>query len=386
MSKIGMLKRHVLPYLPYAAIYVIIFRVSAMLGLLPYPDWLVALVGTVILFGVVWHKKKHAKKWRRDEEYGSARWGNSKDIAPYVSPKPEENILLTATESLTMESRPKNPKFARNKNVLVIGGSGSGKTRFFVKPNLLQAHSSYVLTDPKATLVEECGAFFQRNKYRIKILNTIDFSQSMGYNPFHYIRNEADILTLVNAFISNTDGEEKGGGGFWKKAETLLYTALIAYLYYEAPPSEQNFGVLCEYISSMEVRENDESFENAVDKVFKILEKEKPKSFAVRQYKRFKLGAGKTLKSVLISCAARLAPFDVQEVRDLLAKDELELDTLGDEKTVLFVIVSDTNPTFNFIPAMMYSQLFNTLCDKAGKCEGGRLKVHVRCILENSYR
>ena len=292
MKITGVLKRYVLPTLPYAFIFYIIYRTHAMLGLLPYPDWQIALAGTAILYGVVYYKKKNAKKWRRDEEYGSARWGTAKDIQPYIDPVPENNIILTATESLTMNSRPKNPKYARNKNILVIGGSGSGKTRFFCKPNLMQLHSSFVVTDPKGTQVLECGKLFQRNKYRIKILNTIDFSKSMRYNPFMYIRNETDILTLVNTFISNTQGQGKGGDDFWLKSETLLYTALIAYLYYEAPPSEQHFGTLCEYINSMEVREDDDTFENAVDLIFKALEAEQPNHFAVRQYKKFKLAAG----------------------------------------------------------------------------------------------
>ncbi len=332
-------------------------------------------------------KKQNAKKYRKDVEYGSARWGKQNDIAPYMDAKPENNIILTQSEGLTMNPRPANPKYARNKNMLVIGGSGSGKTRFVLKPNLMQCRSkdfpvSFVVTDPKGQLVIEAGKLFQRNGYRIKILNTIDFKRSMRYNPFFYIRSETDILTLVNTFISNTKGEGKGGDDFWLKAETLLYTAFIAYLYYEAPAEEQHFGTLCEYINAMEVREDQEDFKNAVDLIFEELEQEKPGSFAVRQYKKYKLAAGKTAKSILISCAARLAPFDIQSVRELLAVDELELGTLGDEKTALFVIISDTNPVFNFIPAMMYTQMFDTLCNKAGESEGGRLKVHVRCILD----
>lgn len=345
-------------------------------------DLLVGAAGAAIIYAVVRSKKKNAKKYRKDVEYGSARWGTEKDIKPYIDPVPEQNIILTATESLTMNSRPKQPKYARNKNVLVIGGSGSGKTRFFCKPNLMQLHSSYVCTDPKGQILVECGKLFQRNNYRIKVLNTIDFNKSMRFNPFAYIKNETDILTLVKTFIANTTGEQKGGDGFWEKAEILLYTALIAYLYFEAPPEEQHFGTLCDFINSMEVREEDDQFENAVDLIFKALAEEKPGCFAVRQYQKYKLAAGKTAKSILISCAARLAPFDIQAVRDLLSVDELELDTLGDEKTALFVIISDTNPAFNFIPAMMYSMMFNTLCDKAGASEGGRLKVHVRCILD----
>lgn len=378
----GRLKHYLLPFLPYVFIFYTLWRVHDMLGLLPYPDWLVALMGTAALYLVVYVRKKNAKNFRKNAEYGSARWGTAKDIKPYIDPVPRNNIILTATESLTMNSRPKNPKYARNKNVLVIGGSGSGKTRFFAKPNLMQMHSSYVVTDPKGQILIECGKLLQKNGYRIKILNTIQFSQSMKYNPFAYLRDEKDILTLVNTFIANTKGEGKGGDDFWEKSETLLYTALIAYIFYEAPPREHHFGTLCDFISAMEVRENDETFENAIDKIFKMLAKEKPNCFAVRQYKKYKLAAGKTAKSILISCAARLAVFDIQQVRDLLAYDELELDTLGDEKTALFVIISDTNPTFNFIPAIMYSQMFNLLCDKAGESEGGRLKIHVRCILD----
>ena len=403
------LRKYVLPYLPYVFIFWFADKLGMAYRLAPGNNLTVKLIGALntlgaamqsplpsfepfdlcvgavaaaIIYLVVRHKKKNAKKYRRDAEYGSARWGTEKDILPYVDPVPDQNIILTATESLTMNGRPKNPKHARNKNVLVIGGSGSGKTRFFVKPNLCQMHSSYVITDPKGQLAIEVGKLLQRNGYRIKILNTIDFSKSMKYNPFSYIRSETDILTLVNTFISNTQGEQKGGDPFWTKAEILLFTAIIAYLYYEAPVDEQHFGTLCEYINAMEVREDQADFKNAVDVVFDALEKEKPNSFAVRQYKKFCLAAGKTAKSILISCAARLAPFDIQAVRDLLAVDELELGTLGDEKTALFVIVSDTNPTFNFIPAMMYSQMFNPLCDRAGECEGGRLKVHVRCILD----
>jgi type IV secretion system protein VirD4 len=403
------LRKYVLPYLPYVFIFWfadklgmayrlspgnnLLMKLLSLLNTLgevmanPLPsfdpfDLFVGAAGAGIVYLAVWSKKKNAKKFRRDAEYGSARWGSSKDIQPYIDPIPDNNIILTATESLTMNGRPKNPKFARNKNVLVIGGSGSGKTRFFAKPNLMQLHSSYICTDPKGQLVVEVGRLFQRNKYRIKILNTIDFSKSMRYNPFAYVRGETDILTLVNTFISNTQGEQKGGDPFWLKAETLLFTALIAYLYYEAPVDEQHFGTLCEYINAMEVREDQADFKNAVDLIFEELEQEKPQSFAVRQYKKYRLAAGKTARSILISCAARLAPFDIQAVRDLLAVDELELGTLGDEKTALFVIISDTNPTFNFIPAMMYTQMFDTLCNRAGECKGGRLKVHVRCVLD----
>lgn len=358
----GKLKKYVLPNLPYVMIFIVIMRVHAMLRFLPYPDWLIGLAGTAILYGVVYSRKKNAKKYRKNVEYGSARWGTEKDIRPYIDPMPEQNIILTATESLTMNSRPKQPKYARNKNVMVIGGSGSGKTRFFVKPNLMQLHSSYVCTDPKGQILVECGRLMERAGYRIKVLNTINFSRSMKYNPFAYIRNETDILTLVTTFITNTKGESKGGDDFWVKAESLLYAALIAYIHFEAPPEDQHFGTLCNFIGAMEVREDDDQFENAVDLIFKALEAEKPNCFAVRQYKKYKLAAGKTAKSILISCAARLAPFDIQEVRDLLSYDELALDTIGDEKTAMFVIISDTNPTFNFIPAIMYSQLFKDIC------------------------
>ena len=348
---------------------------------LPF-DLLVGAAGVGIIYMVVQSKKKKAKKFRNDIEYGSARWGEPKDIAPYIDSKFENNVILTETESLTMNPRPKNPKFARNKNVLVIGGSGSGKTRFVLKPNLLQAHSSYVFTDPKGDVILECGKFLQHKGYRIKIFNTINFEKSMRYNPFAYLKNETDILTLVNTFVSNTKGEGKGGDDFWVKAETLLYTALIAYIFYEAPIEEQNFGTLVEFINAMEIREDDDEFKNAVDLMFDALEEEKPGHFAVRQYKKFKLAAGKTSKSILISCAARLAVFDIEQVREVLSYDELEIDTIGDEKTALFVIVSDTNPTFNFIVAIMYSQMFNLLCDKASELEGGRLPVHVRFLLD----
>ena len=333
---------------------------------------------------VVYVRGKNAKKYRKDVEYGSARWGNAEDIKPYVDPKPDNNVILTATESLTMNSRPKNPKTARNKNVLVVGGSGSGKTRFWLKPNLMQIHSSYVITDPKGTLALECGKMLQRNGYKIKILNTINFSKSMRYNPFAYIRSEKDILKLVTTLIANTKGDGKSGDDFWQKAETLLYTALIGYIYYEAPVEEQNFSTLIEFINAMEVREDDEEFKNPVDLMFDELESKNPRHFAVRQYKKYKLAAGKTAKSILISCGARLAPFDIQELRDLTEYDELELDTLGDRKTALFIIISDTDDTFNFMASMCYTQLFNFLCDKADDVYGGRLPVHVRCLIDEA--
>ena len=332
---------------------------------------------------ILWQKKKNAKKFREGKEYGSARWGNQKDIEPYIDKDFQNNVILTQTEFLTMNSRPKNPKYARNKNVLVIGGSGSGKTRFFIKPNLMQMHSSYVVTDPKGTLIIECGKMLERNNYSIKVLNTINFKKSMKYNPFAYLRSEKDILKLVQTIIANTKGEgEKSSEDFWVKAEKLYYTALIGYIYYEAPKEEQNFTTLLAMIDASEVREEDENFKNAVDYMFEALEKEKPNHFAVKQYKKYKLAAGKTAKSILISCGARLAPFDIQELRDLMSEDELELDMLGDRKTALFVIISDTDDTFNFVVAMMYSQLFNLLCDRADDVYGGRLPIHVRCLLD----
>lgn len=332
---------------------------------------------------ILWQKKKNAKKYREGKEYGSARWGTAKDIEPYIDKDFKNNIILTQTESLTMNSRPKNPKYARNKNVLVIGGSGSGKTRFFIKPNLMQMHSSYVVTDPKGTLIIECGKMLERNNYSIKVLNTINFKKSMKYNPFAYLRSEKDILKLVQTIIANTKGEgEKSTEDFWVKAEKLYYTALIGYIYYEAPKEEQNFTTLLAMIDASEVREEDENFKNAVDYMFEALEKEKPNHFAVKQYKKYKLAAGKTAKSILISCGARLAPFDIEELRDLMSEDELELDMLGDRKTALFVIISDTDDTFNFVVAMMYSQLFNLLCDRADDVYGGRLPIHVRCLLD----
>ncbi|HGD5269512.1 MAG: type IV secretory system conjugative DNA transfer family protein [Peptostreptococcus sp.] len=341
------------------------------------------LILSVVIKLILIQKKKKAKKFREGREYGSARWGNEKDIEPYIDKKFENNVLLTQTERLTMNNRPKNPKYARNKNVLVIGGSGSGKTRFFVKPNLMQMHSSYVVTDPKGTLVLECGKMLERNGYEIKILNTINFKKSMRYNPFAYLKSEKDILKLVQTIIANTKGEgEKSTEDFWVKAEKLYYTALIGYIFYEAPKEEQNFTTLLAMIDASEVREEDENFKNAVDYMFEALEKEKPNHFAVKQYKKYKLAAGKTAKSILISCGARLAPFDIEELSDLMKEDELELDTLGEKKTALFVIISDTDDTFNFVVSIMYSQLFNLLCDKADDEYGGRLPVHVRCLLD----
>ena len=323
----------------------------------------------------VYLKSKNAKKYRHGSEYGSARWGNAKDIEPYVAPKFEDNIILTQTERLTMSSRPKDPKTARNKNVLIVGGSGSGKTRFWIKPNLLQMHSSYVLTDPKGTTVLEVGNAFVKKGYRIKIFNTINFKKSMHYNPFVYIHSEKDILKLVTTLMTNTRGEGKGGDPFWDKAEKLLLTSLVAYIHYEAPEEEQNFATLLEFLNIMEVREDDEEFQNPVDLMFEDLAKEKPDHFAVRQYRLYKLAAGKTAKSILISCGARLAPFDIAELREITAYDELELDTLGDRKTALFLIMSDTDSTFNFLISMVYTQLFNLLCEKADDVYGGRLPV-----------
>lgn len=345
-------------------------------------DLLAGAIGTAAVYATAYVKKKNARKWRKDKEYGSARWGTSADIKPYMDEKPEQNIILTATEGLTMNSRPKKPKYARNKNVLIVGGSGAGKTRFWLKPNLMQLHSSYVITDPKGTLILECGKLLQKNGYRIKILNTIDFKKSMHYNPFAYIRSEKDILKLVTALIANTKGEGKSGDDFWVKAETLLYCALIGYIHYEAPDEERNLNTLVEMINAMEVREDDESFKNAVDFIFDALEEREPQHFAVRQYKKYKLAAGKTAKSILISCGARLAPFDIKEMRELVAYDEMELDTLGDRKTALFVIISDTDDSFSFVAALLYSQMFNLLCDKADNEYGGRLPVHVRCLLD----
>lgn len=368
-------------------------------------DWLIGLGGAVIVRLAVYMKGKNAKKYRKDVEYGSARWGNKTDIAPFMDPKPENNIILTQTEGLMMSGRPKNPAHARNKNVLVVGGSGSGKTRFFIKPNLMQLHSSYVVTDPKGTVLIEVGKLLNRgspklNKdgkpvrdkngkivyepYKIKVFNTINFSKSMHYNPFAYIHNEKDILKLVTVLIANTKGEGKSGDDFWVKAETLLYTALIGYIYYEAPSNEQNFSTLVEMINAMEVREDDETFKNAVDLLFDALEQKDPDHFALRQYKKYKLAAGKTAKSILISCGARLAPFDIKEVREITMYDELELDLVGDRKTALFFIISDTDATFNFLVSMAYTQLFNLLCERADDRYGGRLPVHVRCLIDEA--
>ena len=354
----------------------------------PFPslngqDFLIGVAGAVILRLAVYMKGKNAKKYRKGVEYGSARWGNAKDIEPYIDPDFYNNVLLTQTERLTMNSRPKSPKYARNKNVLVIGGSGSGKTRFFVKPNLMQMHSSYCVTDPKGTILLECGKLLDKGGYRIKVLNTINFKKSMHYNPFAYLHSEKDILKLVNTIMVNTKGEgEKSSEDFWTKAEKLYYTALIGYIYYEAPEEEKNFTTLLDMINASEAREDDEDFKNPVDLMFDRLEEKDPEHFAVKQYKKYKLAAGKTAKSILISCGARLAPFDIKELRELMETDDLELDTLGDRKTALFVIISDTDDTFNFIVAMMYTQLFNLLCDKADDVYGGRLPVHVRCLLD----
>ena len=348
-------------------------------------DLAAGLIGALIIRAVVYVKGKNAKKFRKGEEYGSARWGNEKDIEPFIDPVFENNIILTQTERLTMNSRPKLPKYARNKNVIVIGGSGSGKTRFYVKPNLMQMtdNVSYVVTDPKGTIIVECGTMLVHHGYRIKVLNTINFKKSMHYNPFHYIRSEKDILKLVNTIIANTKGEgEKATEDFWVKAERLLYTALIGYIWYEAPEEEQNFATLLEFINASETREEDEEFKNAVDELFEELEAENPEHFAVRQYRKYKLAAGKTAKSILISCGARLAPFDIAELRELTRYDEMELDMLGDQKTAMFVIISDTDDTFNFIVAIMYTQLFNLLCDKADDEHGGRLPYHVRLLLD----
>ncbi|HAP5266372.1 TPA: type IV secretory system conjugative DNA transfer family protein [Enterococcus faecalis] len=346
-------------------------------------DLLVGISVAALVKLIVYSKGKNKKKYRQGKEYGSARWGESKDIAPYIDPKFENNVLITNTERLTMNSRPKNPKYARNKNVLVIGGSGSGKTRFYVKPNLMQMHSSYVVTDPKGTLVLECGKMLYENGYDIKILNTINFKKSMKYNPFAYLRSEKDILKLVQTIIANTKGDgEKAGEDFWVKAEKLYYTALIGYIYYEAPEEEKNFKTLLDMIDASEVREDDETYMNPIDRLFEALEKKDPSHFAVKQYKKYKLAAGKTAKSILISCGARLAPFDIRELRELMSEDELELDKIGDRKTALFVIISDTDDTFNFVVSIMYSQLFNLLCNKADDVYGGRLPVHVRCLLD----
>ena len=410
MKKPLNIKKIVLPNLPYAFIALIATKlgqawrlaeganVSAKLlgfltkglgeafsSLLPsfHPaDLLVGVVIAGIIRLVVYVKGKNAKKFRKNMEYGSARWGTAEDIAPYADPKFENNVILTQTERLMMSNRPKDPKTARNKNVMIVGGSGSVKTRFWLKPNLMQCHSSYVVTDPKGSIAVECGRLMLRNGYKVKIFNSINFKKSMHYNPFAYIHSEKDILKLVTTLIANTKGDGKSGDDFWQKAETLLYTALIGYIHYEAPEEEQNFATLIEFINAMEVREDDETFENNVDLAFKELESREPNHFAVRQYKKYKLAAGKTAKSINISCGARLAPFDIQELREITMYDELELDTLGDRKTVLFLIMSDTDSTFNFLISMIYSQLFNLLCEKADDVYGGRLPVHVRCLID----
>lgn len=404
-------KKYVLPNLPYLFIFWIAnkigqaFRLStgdnigkqvmdainglALLGRDPLPsfhprDLLCGVAGAAAIWLVVYFKKKNAKKWRKNIEYGSARWGGPDDIKPFVDPKPENNVILTQTEFLTMNSRPKNPATARNKNCLIVGGSGSGKTRFWLKPNLLQLHSSYVVVDPKGSVLVECGNALKRGKYKIRVFNTINFSKSFHYNPFAYIHSEKDILKLVNVLIANTKGDQKGGDAFWEKAETLLYCALIGYIHYEAPEDEQNMNTLVELINAMDVREDDEDYKNPVDLMFEALEAVEPQHFAVRQYKKYKLAAGKTAKSILISCGARLAPFDIAEVREIMAYDELGLDTLGDEKTALFFIISDTDSTFNFLIAMAFTQLFNLLCEKADDVYGGRLPVHVRCLWDEA--
>ena len=350
-----------------------------------YPKDLLFGIGVgVVLRLIVYLKGKNAKKYRKGIEYGSARWGSSSDINPFVDHVFQKNVILTQTESLTMSNRPRDPRNARNKNVLIVGGSGSGKTRFWLKPNLMQCHSSYVVTDPKGSIIVECGKLLQKEGYKIKILNTINFKKSMHYNPFAYIKSEKDILKLVTTLIANTKGEGKAGDDFWVKAETLLYTALIGYIYYEAPKHEQNFSTLIEFINASEVREDDEDFKNPVDLMFDRLEEKDPQHFALRQYKKYKLAAGKTAKSILISCGARLAPFDIMELRELTSYDELELDTLGDRKTALFIIISDTDDTFNFLVSMAYTQLFNLLCDKADDVYGGRLPIHVRCLIDEA--
>jgi len=403
MKGSGQLKRLLLPNMPYAIIFVIAWTVSAQFPQIPYHDAMVALVAAVAIRVIVYVKGRNAKKYRKNVEYGSARWGTARDVKPYIDPNPYNNIILTATESLTMNSRPKPVKYARNKNVLVIGGSGSGKTRFYVKPNIMHLCESkdypmsVVCTDPKGTIALEVGTLLKKRGYKVKILNTIDFAKSHKYNPFSYIKSEKDILKFVTALIANTKGDGKSGDDFWVKAETLLYQALIGYIWYEAPPHEKNINTLVEMINKMEVREDDESFKNAVDFIFESLEERAPQHFAVRQYKKYKLAAGKTAKSILISCGARLSPFDIAEIRELVSDDELELDKLGGHKvydkkrgieriikqrTALFVIISDTDASFNFIVSLMYSQLFNLLCDRADNDFGGRLPVHVRCLLD----
>ena len=405
-------KKHLLPYIPYVIIFYIVnktawlfrhcvgdslltrvsvlFENYTMAFSRPLPSFSLYDLGigagaAVLVWAIIYFRRKNAKKFRQGEEYGSARWGNEKDIAPYIDPVFENNVILTQTERLMMNSRPKDPKYARNKNVLIIGGSGSGKTRFYVKPNLMQMtpNVSYVVTDPKGTILIETGKMLVDGGYKIKVLNTINFNKSMHYNPFHYIRNERDILKLVNTIIANTKGEgDKSGEDFWVKAERLYYCALIGFIWYEAPPEEQNFSTLLEFINASEAREDDEEFKNGVDLLFEELEAEEPNHFAVRQYKKYKLAAGKTAKSILISCGARLAPFDIQELRELMSYDEMELDMLGDQQTAMFVIISDTDDTFNFVVAIMYTQLFNLLCDKADDEHGGRLPYHVRLLLD----
>lgn len=409
MSVTEKLRKYVLPCLPYLAFFWFFSKAgeawrlaegadlsARLLGFMgtlgevmasPLPgahpmDWLIGLAGAAAVYAVIYFRKKNTKKWRKDVEYGSARWGTPEDIKPFMDPKPENNIILTQTEGLTMESRPKNPKYARNKNVLVVGGSGSGKTRFFIKPQLMQLHSSYVVTDPKGSVLTECGRLLEKAGYRIRVVNTINFSKSMRYNPLPYIRSEKDILKLVNVLVANTEGEKKGGDAFWEKSEVLLYCALIGLIHFEAPAEERSLNTLVELINAMEVRENDESYKNPIDYLFDDLEERHPQHFAVRQWRKFKLAAGKTAKSILISCGARLAVFDIQEVREMMAWDELDLDTLGDRKTALFIICSDTDSTFDFITAMICSQLFNVLCERADDVYGGRLPVHVRCLLD----
>lgn len=422
MKWTAFLKRRVLPNLPYVFIFWFVcklgeayrlaqgqslsgsadflHRLTRAVGTLgpamqnPLPsidpfDLCVGLVGAGIIYGVVAAKKKSAKKYRKDVEYGSARWGSPEDIVPYMDKNPENNIILTQKEGLTMNPRPANPKYARNKNMLVIGGSGSGKTRFIIKPNLMQCRSkdypvSFVITDPKGSLIIETGRMLKRHGYRIKVLNTVNFSKSHHYNPFSYIQKESDILKLVTCLIANTKGEQKGGDAFWERAEVLLYTALIAYLHYESPERERNFATLAEMIGAMEVREEDESFKNIIDLMFDSLEEKSPDHFAVRQYRRFKLAAGKTLKSILISCATRISVFDIEEIRELTLYDELALNTIGDQKTALFIVTSDTDSTFDFISAMALTQLFNVLCTKADDVYGGRLPFHVRCLLDEA--
>ena len=410
------LKKWILPSLPYVGIALFATKLGQAIRIAPGADFsgkvlhmmdgmhaafstaapsfhpldlCVGVLGAAAIRLTVYVKGKNAKKFRKNTEYGSARWGTHEDIAPYIDADARNNVILTQTEKLTMNNRPKDPKTARNKNVLVIGGSGSGKTRFWLKPNLMQCNSekypcSFVVTDPKGSVVVECGKMLRRFGYRIKIFNTINFKKSMHYNPFAYIHSEKDILKLVTCLISNTKGDGKTGDEFWQKAETLLYCALIGYIHYEAPVEEQNFATLIEMLNSMEVREDDEEFENAVDLMFKELAKEKPDHFAVRQYAKYRLAAGKTLKSILVSCGARLAPFDIEELREVTAYDELELDTLGDRKTALFLIMSDTDASFNFLISVIYSQLFNLLCEKADDVYGGRLPVHVRCLIDEA--